>query len=283
MEGLVGVAIEMIATKADLGYLERSHLTSVQVQDRLKDLQRLSPLPATAEKIDLGERIIFLDLLQCVRRRGPDILDAHPLDSGKVRQADPVTLEAMDLIDWEPTFRTANHWYNRLVAVLRLPDRPSREKELNKFYADLKALKNEAVEPKTFGKLLGKEPASKAVGKRMGETFICLLMPNTRLVHNAQERGEQTQRNLRIAFALAAFQSDHGRYPARLDELAPRHLAEVPNDLFSGKALIYRTSEEGYLLYSVGVNGRDEGARSYGDDPAGDDMPIRMPLPEWEK
>ena len=88
------------------------------------------------------------------------------------------------------------------------------------------------------------------------------------------------QRNLQVAFALAAYHRDHGNYPAKLDDLAPKYLAAVPDDLFSGKALIYRPSEKGYLFYSVGVNGKDEGGRSFDDDPPGDDLPVAMPLPE---
>jgi len=30
------------------------------------------------------------------------------------------------------------------------------------------------------------------------------------------------------------------------------------------------------------VNGKDDGGRGYDDDPAGDDLVIRMPLPEWK-
>jgi hypothetical protein len=62
-----------------------------------------------------------------------------------------------------------------------------------------------------------------------------------------------------------------------MEELAPTYLPEVPLDLFSGKSLIYRPAENGYLLYSVGVNRRDDQGRSFEDDPPGDDLPIRMP------
>jgi hypothetical protein len=61
--------------------------------------------------------------------------------------------------------------------------------------------------------------------------------------------------------------------------LTPKYLAQVPRDLFSGKPLIYRPAGNGYLLYSVGVNGKDEGGRSSDDEPAGDDLSVRMPLP----
>jgi hypothetical protein len=56
--------------------------------------------------------------------------------------------------------------------------------------------------------------------------------------------------------------------------------ASAPRNELSGKALIYRASANGYLFYSVGVNGQDEGGRLADDDPAGDDLPVRMPLPK---
>ena len=58
-----------------------------------------------------------------------------------------------------------------------------------------------------------------------------------------------------------------------------KNLAQVPPDRFTGKPLIYRPRADGYLLYSVGVNGRDEQGRSYDDDPPGDDLVVRMPQP----
>ena len=94
---------------------------------------------------------------------------------------------------------------------------------------------------------------------------------------------EQRQRNLYLAFALAAYHGNHRRYPEKLDALAPRYLEGVPDDLFSGKALIYRSSGTGYLLYSVGVNGLDEGGHASDDTPAGDDICVRMPLPESKR
>jgi hypothetical protein len=42
-------------------------------------------------------------------------------------------------------------------------------------------------------------------------------------------------------------------------------------------------SAKGYLLYSVGVNRKDEGGRGYEDDPPGDDLTVRMPLPKLRR
>jgi hypothetical protein len=280
VEALVGIAIDQVAATADVAFLERARLTPRQIRNCLRDLQALPPLPSMADKVDLAERLVFLDTLQFVRRGGVGALEALA-DVPAPRRPDPAAQAALDKVDWAPALRVGNYWYDRMTEALRAKDRPGREKELDRIEQDLKALKKDAGDPANLVKLIlaGRQP-EKAAGKAIGDVLICLLMPATRKVQNAADRAAQVQRNLHVAFALAAYHRDHGRYPAKLDELAPRYLPAVPDDLFSGKPLLYRLSEKGYLFYSVGVNGRDEGGRWYDDNPAGDDPGVRMPLPE---
>jgi hypothetical protein len=88
---------------------------------------------------------------------------------------------------------------------------------------------------------------------------------------------DQNFNNLTIAFALHAFKKDTGKYPPKLADLAPKYLPAIPDDLFSGKPLVYKPSDHGYLLYSVGPNGKDDGGR---DTPDSDDLVVRMPVPK---
>lgn len=125
----------------------------------------------------------------------------------------------------------------------------------------------------------GKDPPAAKAGKAIGDFLITLLLPAVSKVQQAYDRDEQVRRNVQVAFALAAYRRDQGKYPARLGDLAPNYLAAAPDDLFSGAALTYHPSEMGYLLYSVGVNCKDEGGRMFDDDPPGDDLPVAMPLP----
>jgi hypothetical protein len=278
IEALVGMALEQVASNADLAYLERAKLTPGQVRDRLKDLQALPPLPPLADKIALGERFMFLDSVQMLRRGGPGVLESMA-GGGPARKPDAKELRAMGKIDWRPALRNGNRWYDRLAAALRVKGRARRQKELDRIEADLRALKDATGRSADLARLGLWEGAPDKVGKTIGDILIALLMPAVRKVQDAYDRSEQVQRNLHVAFALAVYQREHGRYPAKLDDLAPRYLASVPNDIFSGKALIYRPAKGGYLLYSVGVNGKDEGGRWYDDDPPGDDPRVRMPLP----
>lgn len=282
IESLVGIAVEQIASNADLAYLENATLTPKQVQGHLKDLQEPPAQGALADKFDLGERFMYLDCLQLIRRGGFGMLDG--LAGGPApKKPDAEEEKALGMIDWEPALRNGNRWYNRLAAASRSKDRAAREKALDKIEEDIKNTKKELGEPGNLARLLRKAGPDKAVGKMIGEVLTGLMLPAARKVHGAYDRSEQIQRNLRVAFALAAYHHDNGRYPAKLADLAPKYLASVPDDLFSGKALIYRPTEKGYLVYSIGMNGKDEEGHWYDDDPPGDDPRVRMPLPELKR
>jgi hypothetical protein len=193
------------------------------------------------------------------------------------KKADPKAVKELDEGVWEPALRKGNRLYDRMAAALRLERRAARVTEVAAIDEDLKSLK---ADPATFEILL-QDPttARKLVGSVVGDSLIGAMLPAIGKVGNSCDRVQQAQRNLHIAFALAAYRSDNHRYPPRLDDLAPKYLAAIPADLFSGKPLIYRPTENGYLFYSVGVNGKDDGGRFYDDDPPGDDLGVRMPLP----
>ena len=62
------------------------------------------------------------------------------------------------------------------------------------------------------------------------------------------------------ALAVQAYRGDHGRYPARLEELIPTYLDRVTPDPFAGGHPIHFRSKAGHvLIYSVGPDGVDNG------------------------
>lgn len=73
-------------------------------------------------------------------------------------------------------------------------------------------------------------------------------------------RAVTMNRLLMLSLALRAFQAESGRYPERLEELAPRYVGKLPRDEFAPDgALRYRRTSSGYLLYSLGPDGVDDG------------------------
>ena len=75
IEALVGIASDQSANNADLAYLAHADLGVKQIQDCLKDLQSLSPMPPLANNMDLAERFIYLDAVAFIRRGGMGMLE----------------------------------------------------------------------------------------------------------------------------------------------------------------------------------------------------------------
>ena len=64
--------------------------------------------------------------------------------------------------------------------------------------------------------------------------------------------------------AIELYRTRHGRYPASLDELVPEILSQPPVDPLHGLPFGYRLIPDdphgrSYLLYSVGIDGGDDG------------------------
>jgi hypothetical protein len=277
IELLVGIAIDRIAEKADVLFVEQGELTSNHALACLHDLRHLPPMAAVADKIDLGERLMLLDAIMFTARTWPTSQQGLSSATRSPAPKDKVFTRNVNL---DPAFRNANTWTYRLVAGLRTADRTEREKGLTPIDQDVQALRRK-VHGTGWMEIFFMAPQRR--GEMIGDTLILLMMPAFNKLQHVAEAREQFERNLYVAFALAAYQRDHNRYAAKLEELAPNCLEKVPDDLFSGKPLIYRPEGKGYLLYSVGVNGIDEDRRGPDDEPRGDDLSVRIPVPELLK
>ncbi len=77
-------------------------------------------------------------------------------------------------------------------------------------------------------------------------------------------RASAQRRLLLVELAVRCHAVTHGKPPTELSELVPQHLARVPLDPFTDRALIYRSMSTNWLLYSVGGNRVDNGGG--GDD-----------------
>jgi competence protein ComGC len=64
--------------------------------------------------------------------------------------------------------------------------------------------------------------------------------------------------------AIHRWNLDKGEYPANLDELVEEgFLKELPMDPYSDKSIIYKKTEEDFVLYSIGRNFKDDGGQIF--------------------
>jgi hypothetical protein len=278
IESLVGVAIDGVASAGDVTFLKHADITAAQAAGCLADLQALPPMPPLAEKIEVTERALFLDTVQAIARHGRQGLDV--LLPALSEDSPPAWLKTLDLtaIDWDEALKTGNRWFDRYAEALRIDDFQKRSKALDELEGKVRELGTDVRAAMPVAPLAA--DARKTAGQRLGGYIFRLSRSSFPAVLWVEQRGVQLGHNVQIAFALAAHRAATGRYPAKLSELSPRYMKQVPQDAFAGRPLMYSAADQAYVLYSVGPNGKDDGGRDYRDTPEGDDLVVRMPREE---
>jgi hypothetical protein len=62
-----------------------------------------------------------------------------------------------------------------------------------------------------------------------------------------------------VGLAIERYRLQTGHLPESLDELVPAFLPAIPQDPFDGKPQRYKRNVHGYVVYSVGEDGKDDG------------------------
>jgi hypothetical protein len=80
---------------------------------------------------------------------------------------------------------------------------------------------------------------------------------------NATSRSLAVSRLIVMEIALRRYFVEHGSYPSRLDELVPEYASAVPIDPFDvdGGPLRFKLAADGYVLYSLSYDRKDDGGR----------------------
>lgn len=83
-----------------------------------------------------------------------------------------------------------------------------------------------------------------------------LILP---LLHGVSRSTASTETRIRLlgcAAAVRAYRLKHGSYPATLEDAG---VSDLDRDPFTGEQFVYKPSEQGFLLYSPGEDGKDDG------------------------
>ena len=263
-EATFAVSMDLNACAGDQGFLQHARLTPAQIARMRADLDKLPPLPKLVEKINLGERFIYLDSVAMLARRGFSTLYFHA--DGNFTQGMLYLL--MDSAAVQPSIgTTCSAWatpgtigWPRPAASPRGPNARGAGQDRREHRASWRPRPSWKSPGPVM--LAGKRYAT---SERLGQILMSLISPDVRWFADLNDRGAMQFDLTRLAFALAAYRADRGRYPAKLADLTPKYVAKVPKDIFNDSELHYRQEEGGYLLYSVGPNGRDDGGKGVDD------------------
>lgn len=284
IDALVGIAIDAIACRGDNVLIAHGRLTSRQALGMRDELREIPLCRTMTAKMDVAERLMYLDSVTAIARGGLDRLD-RIAGSGESRGAASTILgwAGRVAIDWDVPLQMGNPWYDRLVAAGQKSAYAERKAAMNQIETELKETAAKVRDVKSLAyEMLG--GPRRVLSERLGQIFVSLLLPAVGAALEAEERGLIQRQLSEMGFSLAAYRADHGKYPSRLADLLPKYAEAIPEDVFSGADLIYRSDSGSILLYSVGRNGQDDGGRGYNDrdeTPGSqdwDDLLVRVPL-----
>jgi hypothetical protein len=220
-------------------------------------LRELPAAPPLSDCFKYAERFQMLDyLVMCAVHR--------PIQAARMMSGDGANVKPIDTSakDWNQALRKINGWYDRLMEAGGKRTWAERSAAADAVSRDLDKLES---------KYSGIFRAFMPIEDRM----LMILMPSMGRAYQTETRLGLARDEAEIALALRAYQAREGRYPRQLADLTPKYLKVVPVDRFTEGPLIYRLEGEGngYVLYSVGPNGKDNGGEEMGK--GNDDVPVR--------
>ena len=282
IDALVAITIDKMAGQGDQGLLSCVNLTASQIAKMRNDLDQLPPMPKMVDKLDLSERFTYLDAVSYAARHGVSSLAA--VLGGAINGPLKVLLDAIgNTADWNVALRMGNYWYDRLVDAGGKTRRTERKAALDEIDKDMGEVVKDVFDWKSLAvSVLG--VGRQTISERIGRILVTLFLPALSTAVNAEDRATMQAELNKLTFALAGYHADNGSYPAKLADLAPKYVADIPKDIFSDSDLHYKQEGGGYLLYSVGANGKDDGGRGIEDRYKGedssedwDDLVVRVP------
>lgn len=274
---LVEVGMGNLANAGALNIAASGKLSAKDAKTMIAELERI-PVATTLDAIEF-ERLEMLDLIVRLATGGGEqknlmesllvMIGEKPGDMGKFPQA---MTDAAKGIDWNDILLRANQMHDKLLAAVKAPSVAAR----TQLAATISQETKQMLARIAAGG--GKPPAASAPVKErtqwMGDFIIGLLMPAIEKTQTMAEAGAVQRQMTMISLAAAACRADKGRFPEKLADLSPAYLKQVPKDFFSGKDFVYKPAADGYILYSVGENGKDDGGKGRSEN--GDDLVVRI-------
>jgi hypothetical protein len=282
VDALAAIALDGIACSGDRALLQHARLTASQSQRMRDDLEKLPSAVCTmAHTLEIGERFFLLDGLSTGARKGPsslaDLLEGPLSSTDTAKQLRD--LAGRVTLDWDEIFRTCNSWYDRVVAACRKPTRAQRKEAIDKINEDVRRLAQGAKDVESLARSTS-ATSQEAVSRRVSQMLLVEFLPAILPATDADDRATMQFEMVKLAFSLAAYRADHASHPASLGDLVPKYVAQVPKDIFVAGDLHYRLEDGGYVLYSVGPNGKDDGTKGIVDRKDGnetwDDVVVRI-------
>lgn len=245
---LVACAIEGIAHTQCQRIASDPNAPAEALRSLLATLESIESRSHVARSMTTGERMWALDMVTSVAATG----DLASLD---LDNTGPGFILRNVSIDWNVVLETMNRRYDQLGAAMAQPTWQTRSDALTIFEQELDARISEIL-PSSPMDVLSVITSQRERGRIAAGIIESLMLPAVSACATADARVTANRQLTEVMLRIAIHRSETGAYP---DNLSPEVSATPPTDTFQGEPLVYEKTEDGFLLYSLGANGIDDG------------------------
>jgi len=248
----VAIAVAGLAHGHTQTMLDHSDLPPDLARQIVSDLLELNTFNSLARRLKRSNRLFVLETILQLSVKGYGLsVFATGWDEGNW------LLTALDFgsIDLNDVLRHLNNFYDATAPVVDHTTALQREDTLKRVKEKLALSTQQPGIVELQASFVSQSVRSTLAGKEIGRYIVQDLMQFL----NIQDRVNTNLELTRLAAALAVYRAEEGTYPESLDALVPDILESLPVDYFQERPFLYRRTEEGYLLYSCGANGKDDG------------------------
>ncbi|MDR0327702.1 MAG: hypothetical protein LBI05_05330 [Planctomycetaceae bacterium] len=247
VEELIGIAICVSGDQQLILYL--AHIDGKKNADWI--LQKKKEFEACpqvsldhSQRLVLGERLTTLSIVQELIVHWEDVIDLFEgLEGGEYDQTRERYAEMFGpdkVYDWNVILRRCNLFYDDYEDITTIPDPVRRLRVLNRLEKRIKEEYEARYETEQDGT------------RRAGDLILATFTPAMVAVELARYRAEWTHQTTGVAFALAAYRSDHGGMnPETLAQLVPKYMESVPTSPYTGEPLIYVNRKDACFIAST--------------------------------
>jgi hypothetical protein len=292
---------ERMALVAEQGLAASGRLTANQAVGLREAIEQLPDVPTTVAWWADTERVAQLDAVMFLARGSlhgwnrlrddlADVLMEWPDYGGDCVEMPRALAETIGdpavVIDWDMLLKGVNERFDRQVAALAKPTYAQRRPALQELRDEDWAAVKRCRERTTNDSLSRVRRTIQAsyglknmqVTQALADSMQDCFWSDVDRVGDLQTGVSMRRRVVALALACVAYKAEKGKFPAKLDDLVPGYVKEIPEDFFSGKPLVYKVNDDGkgYVLYSVGPNMKDDGGADETEKRGADDVGIKV-------
>jgi len=257
VEQLVGMAIEGIATQAIRDILSEHKIEPSALVKLQEDLEHITANEDFVVSLKTERLFMYDELQRCFTDDGIGDGHIYPKRLLPIMLSQGLCLkESSDL----------NSLYVIMQILFTHPNKQQTQKSINRLYDYF-----ENLAAKTSTQIHAGDETD-IVENRLKQLignniFLETLTPAVLRVIEISNRLSVDVDSALAIIAILRYKQDKGNFPESLDELITAgYLKKLPIDPFSDKLLVYKKTEDNFILYSVGLNFTDDGGQVYRDD-----------------